>query len=227
MSQQKKILYDSLYDKIVAGDSYERRIVDYREIVPYTSISGKGNPRKYGKIEIHNLAESIIQSPALFMNRLPILSDRTGKLMSCAGHLRVDAVLYMGCTHAYASVCSGLTPEQEEQILLLDNQMPGVSGEWDLTALESGFSDTLKELEIDTDALFASLQNEKFSDEFGDDNNDFGDNIGSDNAEQLAKITISVPMDCLLAFETELDGLILRYPEVQKKKKVARKNGKE
>jgi hypothetical protein len=45
--------------------------------------------------------------------------------------------------------------------------------------------------------------------------------------EQVAKITVSVPMDDLLAFETELDGIILRYPDVQKRKKVVRQSGEE
>jgi hypothetical protein len=225
MSQQKT--EKQLLDVITASAKCELLTVDYREIVPYTSVNGSANPRKYGKVEIHNLAEGIKQSPELFMNRLPILSDRTGKLMSCAGHLRVDAVLYMGVTHAPAVVCSGLTPAQEEQILLLDNPLPGVSGEWDLSALEAGFSDALKALEVDTGALFASLQNSGFGDGFGGDGNDFGGDGGGDNMEQVAKITVSVPMDDLLAFETELDGIILRYPDVQKRKKVVRQSGEE
>ena len=213
-------------DLFASGATCELLTVDYRQLVPYEADDGRHNPRTEDNIGVHNLAESIKDVPELFLNRIPITSNRTGKLMVIAGHKRWLALTGpLGVTHGPAYVWTGLTAEQEEKIMLLDNPLQGIGGEWDYQALK-GFEATLKSMAVDTDAMFANATMPDFDPNFaGEGGEKEHPGSGEGGEEKTARFTIFVPMDDVIVFEIELDALLNKYADVSKSKKVVNKRG--
>lgn len=86
------------------------------------------NPRKAVKGGIEKLAESIKGNPEYFNARPIVVSDRTGVLTIIDGERRSEAAAYLGMAEVPTIVMSGLTYEQELEILIKGNTHTGV---WD------------------------------------------------------------------------------------------------
>lgn len=90
------------------------------------------NPRKGTKEAIEKLAESIKGNPKFFEARPILLSDRTGELIIIGGERRSEAAALLGMKTVPTILLSGLTEEQEDEIMVRDNTH---TGEWDEKAL--------------------------------------------------------------------------------------------
>lgn len=96
------------------------------------------NPRKGTKEAVAKLAESIKANPQFFEARPILLSDRTGELVMIAGERRSEAAILLGMETAPTILISGLTEEQEDEILIKDNTHAGVWDEKKLAQWEKG-----------------------------------------------------------------------------------------
>ncbi|MGV8135893.1 MAG: DUF4417 domain-containing protein [Mangrovibacterium sp.] len=111
-------------------DKHNPISIVYRKISDLSLLDH--NPRKIKKSDLEKLADSLKISPAFFEARPLILSDRTGKLVVIAGNQRLKAAKMAGMTEAPTYLMSGLTEDQEKEIILRDNIS---NGEWDFEAL--------------------------------------------------------------------------------------------
>ena len=84
------------------------------------------NPRKQGDDGIVPLAESIEANPQFFEARPILLSDRTGKFVIIGGERRWEAAQYLEMENAPSILFSGLTEEQEDEIMVRDNTHAGI-----------------------------------------------------------------------------------------------------
>lgn len=98
------------------------------------------NPRKPAPNSVIELAESIKKNPQFFEARPILLSDRTGELVIIAGERRSEAAKYLGMKEVPTILISGLTLEQEDEIMIRDNTHNGV---WDEQKLKEWSVNTL------------------------------------------------------------------------------------
>lgn len=85
------------------------------------------NPRNPNPEETTNLAESIKKNGMFFEARPILVSDRTGELVIIAGERRSEAARLLGYEQVPTILLTGLTEEQEDEIMVRDNTH---SGEW-------------------------------------------------------------------------------------------------
>lgn len=104
------------------------------------------NPRKPGPKGVKDLAESIAKLPGFFEARPILLSDRTGKLVIIAGERRSEAAASLGLTEVPTILLSGLTEEQEDEIMIRDNTHAGV---WDDKKLAAWGKNLLKGWDVE------------------------------------------------------------------------------
>ena len=90
------------------------------------------NPRKGSPEAVQKLAESIKANPKFFEARPVLLSDRTGELVIIGGERRSEAAALAGLKKVPTILMTGLTEEQEDEIMVRDNTH---TGEWDAAAL--------------------------------------------------------------------------------------------
>lgn len=90
------------------------------------------NPRKATPEAIAELAQSIKSNPRYFQARPVILSDRTGELVVIDGEQRTKAAASLGRKTVPTILMSGLTEEQEIEILTKGNSHAGI---WDMAKL--------------------------------------------------------------------------------------------
>lgn len=90
------------------------------------------NPRRSDPEGLENLKDSISRNPYYFAARPILLSDRTGELIIIAGERRSEAAAELGMTEVPTILLSGLTEEQEDEIMVRDNTHNGL---WNIAAL--------------------------------------------------------------------------------------------
>lgn len=86
------------------------------------------NPRKATEEAVAELAESIKSNPAFFEARPILLSDRTGRLVIIGGERRSEAAALLGMKEVPTILFTGLSEEEEDRIMTLDNTH---AGQWD------------------------------------------------------------------------------------------------
>ncbi len=96
------------------------------------------NPRLIRDAGFKRLVKSLKECPSLFDARPCICSDRIGSLVVMGGNMRLLAAKELKYKEVPVIIMSGLTPEQEKEIVIKDNGTE--FGEWDLDLL-SGWSD--------------------------------------------------------------------------------------
>lgn len=96
------------------------------------------NPRKSTEEAIEKLAESIKGNPKFFEARPILLSDRTGQLVIIGGERRSEAAALLKMEAVPTILLSGLTEEEEDEILIKDNTHAGVWDEKKLAQWEKG-----------------------------------------------------------------------------------------
>ena len=109
------------------------------------------NPRLIRDANFKRLVKSLKDCPRLFDARPCICSDRTGDLIVMGGNMRLRAAKELKYSEVPVIVMSGLTPEQEREIVVKDN---GENfGEFDFDLLANNWSDEpLKDWGIDLPA---------------------------------------------------------------------------
>lgn len=104
------------------------------------------NPRLIRDANFKRLVKSLKDCPQLFDARPCICSDRTGDLIVLGGNMRLMAAKELKYKEVPVIIMSGLTPDQEREIVIRDN---GSWGEWDFNLL-SGWDDLpLDEMGVD------------------------------------------------------------------------------
>ena len=99
------------------------------------------NPRTADPDAIARLAESIEKNPKFFEARPILLSDRTGELVIIGGERRSEAARLLNLKAAPTILMSGLTEEQEDEIMIRDNTH---AGKWDEAKLLTWSKEQLK-----------------------------------------------------------------------------------
>jgi len=105
-------------------------------------IINPNNPRLIKDANFKRLVKSLKDCPSLFDARPCICSDRTGELIIMGGNMRFLAAKELQYKEVPVIVMSGLTEEQEREIVIKDN---GDFGEWDMNLLSSWDSLPLNE----------------------------------------------------------------------------------
>lgn len=100
------------------------------------------NPRKATKEAIEKLAESIKGNPLYFEARPILLSDRTGELVIIGGEQRCKAAVFLEMKTVPTILMSGLTEDEEDRVMFLDNLH---AGEWDRAKLDNWSRHQLKQ----------------------------------------------------------------------------------
>lgn len=96
------------------------------------------NPRKATEGAIARLAASIKENPKFFEARPVLLSDRTGELVIIGGERRSEAAALLKMKTVPTILLSGLTEQEEDEILIKDNTHAGVWDEQKLQTWERG-----------------------------------------------------------------------------------------
>lgn len=96
------------------------------------------NPRKATDGAIARLAASIKENPKFFEARPVLLSDRTGELVIIGGERRSEAAALLKMKTVPTILLSGLTEQEEDEILIKDNTHAGVWDEQKLQTWERG-----------------------------------------------------------------------------------------
>ena len=105
------------------------------------------NPRLIRDANFKRLVKSLKDCPQLFDARPCICSDRTGDLIVLGGNMRLMAAKELKYSEVPVIVMSGLTPEQEREIVVKDN---GENfGEWDFDLLANWSDEPLKDWGVD------------------------------------------------------------------------------
>jgi hypothetical protein len=192
---------------------------DYTAVLPYhePGLLPRGNPRKpLSKKATANLRKSLKDLPQMLVSRPPILTERPGgKLVILCKHKSVELCIQAGWTTGPAHIWRGLTPEQERRMLLLDNNPPGFSAQWDEDALKRDWPEIdLSEFGLDNlpgiaevsfdDALLATPAEKQGK--------------GSRESTGMARLIVTVPEDDLLALEVEIEALVMKYSGAQLKR---------
>jgi len=104
------------------------------------------NPRLIRDAGFKKLVKSLKDCPQLFDARPCICSDRTGELIILGGNMRYLVAKELKYKEVPVIIMSGLTPDQEREIVIRDN---GSFGEWDFDLL-AGWDDLpLDEMGVD------------------------------------------------------------------------------
>lgn len=197
-----------------------RREVGIDEIQPYDS---KPNPRSATDTAIENLSKRIQATPMLLDSRPIMVSNRTGKLRIIGGEKRWKGCKLIGLKRVEVDEWSGLTEEQEQDMLLLDNPMDGIGGQWDHSILVHDWQDAQNRIAdwgVDTAALFAASADEAFG-----DIPDLPDDAKAAEGEKAVRFSLTVHMDDSPDFETALNELLEKFNRVKKSRKVVSING--
>lgn len=125
--------------------------ITYRKISDLKGLSN--NPRKITKTNLEKLVDSI-KINGFWEHRPIALSDRTGELVILGGHQRLKAAKKLKLKEVPTILYSGLTEDQEKEIILRDNVN---NGEWDFSILET---DSFFE-DIDLDFMGINVLDEK------------------------------------------------------------------
>ena len=96
------------------------------------------NPRIIKNAAFKRLVKSLSDMPSLFDARPCICSDRTGELIILGGNMRYLAAKELEYKEVPVIVMSGLTIEQEREIIIKDN---GTFGEWVIDELVNSWGD--------------------------------------------------------------------------------------
>jgi len=96
------------------------------------------NPRFIKDEDFARLVMSIKQTPTLLEARPLLVSDRTGELIILGGNMRYRAALELQYPTIPVIILSGLTEEQEREVIIKDN---GAFGSWDFDILANEWSD--------------------------------------------------------------------------------------
>lgn len=99
------------------------------------------NPRRSDPEGLENLKDSISRNPHYFAARPILLSDRTGELIIIAGERRSEAAAELGMTEVPTILLSGLTEEQEDEIMVRDNIHNGLWNDIKLAKLAAEWGD--------------------------------------------------------------------------------------
>lgn len=110
--------------------------MEYRKLAGLKRL--EGNPRTVKDKAFRDLCESLRKNRRFFEARPLILSDRTGDLVIIAGNMKADAAKAIGLDEVPTELISGLTEEQEREIVVRDNAH---AGEWDFDVLAEGWGD--------------------------------------------------------------------------------------
>lgn len=102
-------------------------------------IPNPDNPRLIRDANFKRLVKSLADCPELFEARPCICSDRTGALVVMGGNMRLLAAKELKYKEVPVIIMSGLTPEQEKEIVIKDNGSE--FGEWDMAALRGSWAD--------------------------------------------------------------------------------------
>lgn len=106
--------------------------IKYRKLSELYKLDN--NPRNITDEKFLRLCDSVKRNKQYFEARAIILSDRTGKLVVIAGNQRYDAAEYNKMKEVPTILLSGLTKEQEDEIIFKDNI---IEGEWDIDLLKT------------------------------------------------------------------------------------------
>ena len=105
------------------------------------------NPRLIRDANFKRLVKSLKDCPQLFDARPCICSDRTGDLIVLGGNMRLMAAKELKYKEVPVIIMSGLTPDQEREIVVKDN---GENfGEWDFDLLANWRDEPLKDWGVD------------------------------------------------------------------------------
>lgn len=121
------------------------------------------NPRLATPEEIKLLAESIQGNPKFFEARPILLSDRTGELVIIAGERRSEAAKLLGLEKVPTILISGLTEQEEDEILIKDNTHAGV---WDRKKMDVWSRHQLKQWGVKIEDYKDSRNKDEFKKEF-------------------------------------------------------------
>ena len=110
--------------------------MEYRKISDLKKL--ENNPRTVKGREFKDLRESLKRNPRFFEARPIILSDRTGELIIIAGNTKYEAAKANKLKEVPTELISGLTEEQEREIVIRDNTH---AGKWDFDILANQFGD--------------------------------------------------------------------------------------
>jgi hypothetical protein len=196
-----------------------RREVGIDEIKPY---DGRPNPRTATDQAVRNLAERIQATPQLLESRPTMVSNRTGKLLIIGGLRRWQACKLLGLKRIEVDEWTGLTENQEHEMMLLDNHLPGIGGEWDTAILSRDWQDTpISDWGVDTSALFADAADNPLGDipDLPDDAKQ------AVEGEKAVRFTLTVHIDDSPEFEMSLDDMLGKFNRVKKTRKVVNVNG--
>lgn len=105
--------------------------IEYRKLTDLKGLDN--NPRKITKANFEKLVDSI-KINGFWEHRPIALSDRTGELVVLGGHQRLKAAKKLKLKEVPTIIYSGLTEEQEKEIILRDNVN---NGEWDFSIFET------------------------------------------------------------------------------------------
>lgn len=93
------------------------------------------NPRFIRDERYKQLVTSLADNPQLLEARPILCSDRTGKLIVLGGNMRLRAAKELKLTSVPVIVMTGLSYEQEREVIIKDNASFG-SWDWDVLANE-------------------------------------------------------------------------------------------
>jgi hypothetical protein len=111
--------------------SEQKGNIEYRKLTDLKGLDN--NPRKITKANFEKLVDSI-KINGFWEHRPIALSDRTGELVILGGHQRLKAAKKLKLKEVPTILYSGLTEDQEKEIILRDNVN---NGEWDFSILET------------------------------------------------------------------------------------------
>ncbi len=100
----------------------------------------EGNPRKITPSAMEKLKNSISRDPE-FMELRPIVIDKDGVVLG--GNQRYAGLIALGYKEvpdSWVVKAENLTEQQQKRFILVDNSPEGMSGEWDLSELKTGWT---------------------------------------------------------------------------------------
>jgi hypothetical protein len=176
--------------------------IEYRSTLDLNPLHN--NPRYISEDSLETLSESIQNNKSYFEARPLILSDRTGLLVIIAGNMRFRAATAIGMKMVPTVLISGLSEQEEAEIIIRDNVN---NGKWDYDMLANEFSDfELSDWGLsipDLTPIKSTIDEEGKGDE---------SNVDSVNAPD---ISLSIVFDDLQVYDTvklEVEELLKGYP---------------
>ena len=196
-------------------------------------VKNPDNPRKPKPGGVSELAESIKKNQTYFEARPILLSDRTGQLVIIGGERRSEAAAMLGMQEVPTILLTGLTEEQEHEILIIDNTHAGVWDDKKLQELQESWGEKLPQwLGEKPRAKGWRGENQaeiKFSEVLNEEHNYIV--LYFDNSVDWLQVLTLLGLETVKAYSTRKDGKlnkgntrlgigrILRGPEVLEKLK--------